>query len=266
MARGTRELPHEAWRTLPETPNRQLGWFHLRLTRQELENILNSASGEGLIEIAGDRAPDGRPLDDEDLRWRLTEKGEKLRAPRGAGFDDLRLAFFELARRYLGNVKDLSALAALLFAAGLGITVVDNGTLSHLLLIVGVWSFCLALTLSAYRDQRALTSCVNSWPRLADYRPERVKCERGGWTRTPGPAALMASATLLSLIVGWAVVWFGQNPRGDGHWLAIGIVGTGIAVAIARFYAVAERRGRRLRDAYDAELDRRRNLFAPSPS
>jgi hypothetical protein len=270
----------------------KFGWFHLKLTRKEMIQVVRSAWGAGIIELEGDRDATGQPLHYSQSRWRLTEKGWRLRSPRGAGYSDVGRSLGDFARSALANAKDLFGLAGLFLAAGLGISLTENSLLGHALLILGAWFFIFVLTLSAYWDQRALTSCVLSWSRLSTYRPERVRCETAGFLRTPGPLAILLCASILALVGFWGCLskaaksWTGHSdgqwlvdglwwtlsrfpgPIGErshwrawianGHWVAVVIATLVAAFVILAWYFIKEWRGQLLRNGWCAEVNRRR--------
>jgi hypothetical protein len=234
-----------------------MGWFNLRLTRQEVRNLIDSAKNAdpALIKLGSPVSAEMEPLPAREVKWVATEKGRELGYPRGASGADMRAALPHVVRttggKLLGSLTWAGAIGG---AIGLAITAGTPEAIAALL--VGIWITLFALVWGSLRDERGLTAMVRAWPRLEAYRPCRWKFETAT-LRTPGPYALLAAATLGLAFAGFAA--FRADGRFTGvSWIAAVICAASALAVIALAYAGWHRRSKRMQADYVDEYLRQR--------
>jgi hypothetical protein len=220
-------------------------------------DLLRFAKAQQLIMIEDGPDPAGRPLDDVDRRWILTESGRKLEAPRGAGNRDLLYRLTPSIRSTYARIPAIRNGVTFLLVSGLGLKAKTSGTLMYeILVICALLLFIGTVVYGAFRDEQALTAMARSWPRMPDYRPARWAYETTR-LRTPLPVAVFLIA---SVAAGGLVLHLLRN-RHDvslSRWVVGVAICLLLALAIGIYYVVFERRAERRRIAYRYEYEVRR--------
>jgi hypothetical protein len=235
-----------------------MGWFELRLTRQETRDLFDSAKGapgdpikleEGQAAASGDAQ-----------RWKATKGWADRGAPTAASGADMRGALPTVLKSWTGRI--LGALAGAATIAGVfGIVIKKDTPEARLLLALGAWLVVFAVVWAALRDERDLAAAARAWPRLAAYRKQRFRFETTR-LRTPLPYALVAWTTVaLGVVAFWAAHSRGKSALVDVtsvSWRTMWIVVAVLAALILLIYLIARARSRRLHALYVEEYARRR--------
>jgi hypothetical protein len=219
----------------------KLGWFKLRYTNNELQDVLDTATRYRpkvidatergrLTNATGERNPViGNVV--------LSPTGEKLTAPRGASLTDLTktgvlwtVLMWKGFDGFSGVVKLLVGLFPL---ASLAVGIVTKHYWLLVALVVMVWwTFVLAI---GYRGERALKAAALAWRRLELYRPCRYRYETHRWRHWFFPVMewlfvlLVAGTLLLWLQVSSKWSWLGWT--GDDWAMVTGWAAALLALA-----------------------------------
>jgi hypothetical protein len=169
------------------------GWFHLRLTAHELVQLVDSAQTSGHVE----RMPDYvDPLGTLVCgKYLPTDKGLKLRGPRGAGADDLREAAVVVVKQVCVTFKDWWAALGTLVAV-LGIGAFWFKAHRGELIAVAILAVLGAVLMYGTRGERELKAAALRWPRLEAYRPCRYAWQTHPWREWFSPVVILAAAGL----------------------------------------------------------------------
>jgi len=182
----------------------KLGWFVLRYTDVEFQQVLQSARRFEVIET-----PESPNFDEPVVgNVQLADNGKKLTAPRGASLLDLGnsgvRATVLMWSVFGGAEKPVTVAAGLI---GPPAALVGAWFLLHrwwvVALLLLAW-LALVLLLGA-SGERALKAAALAWPRMRYYRPCRYAWETHAWRHWFFPvvewvtAALVAGALLLGL-------------------------------------------------------------------
>jgi hypothetical protein len=214
----------------------RLGWFRLRFTNNEMQELLKSARAYKVVST-----PELPNLDKPVTgNVELTEDGKKLKPPRGASARDLGhigVATTVLLWKAYDPVSKVVTVAAwffgLLVAAGAWFAANKWWALAALLLFW--WAVVLSF---GWRGEKRLQHAANAWGRLKAYRRARWDFETHGWRHEFFPVvewlvpALVALALLLGtpeaywlggaaaalVLLGVGVYWWRIRPLRD-EWL-----------------------------------------------
>jgi hypothetical protein len=248
-------------RSINESSGR-LGWFHLRLTRQECDDLYTSAVARRLIEPAPNETFPPSSDQPEDVVYRLTDAGEQLKAPRGAGIADWVKRAPEVIERLYKIANIIFGTAVTTVLGGVGVALAAKTPQAFVACIWGAWGILLAFVVGAYQDERGLRACAKAWPRMEFYRPKRYKQARSV-LRTPLPFAILVWMAL-------AAAW-GSAKLIRAHWTPPEPVPSVwvralLAAAAANLVVliVLLLRSARMREAYRGEYRRRRPEFWPA--
>jgi hypothetical protein len=167
-----------------------LWWFHLRLTRREAADAMQSAYVHKLIEALDGTV--GKVIEHPDVRWACTDEGRKLaRVPRGAGEGD----FLSRLTEGVAAWKIAAGLVAI-FTTGVVATVVawfiakvlptksDKLLASEIALVAIAVGWIWLLSWAALRDERILTAMMRSWTRCHASSASTAGGSSGRW-RSP---------------------------------------------------------------------------------
>jgi hypothetical protein len=238
----------------------RLGWFHLRLTRQECLDLFVAAESEGFIEPASTELHPTTSNDPADVVWKLTDKGRGTSAPLGGGARDTAkrtpaavVKVFKVAN----GLPGAAVITAVVATVGLAIT--EGSAEAQSLLILGLWGIVLALVVGAYSDEKALRAGAKAWPRMEHYRPARYR-HATDWMRTPMPFAVFVVATV-GAVVSIAAILLGDRtpPEPLPASLKTGaLIVVGLTVVFTVALGISSRRSRA---AYQDEYKKRRPPF-----
>jgi hypothetical protein len=217
----------------------RLGWFHLRYTAKELQNVLKSARRYDVIETPGSSTFDDRVTGDV----RLTSDGKRLTPPRGASVADFRhVATQTTALMWdviAGAEKPVARLAALV--AGLGVVGAwASGNWRLLAWVAWLW-IVIAQVLVA-KNELELKAAAQTWPRLKQYREHRYAWETHAWRHWFFPVVRALVAGLVACAV---FVW--QRPA--SYWLSAASAGVAAVGLAIYFWKVGPLRRRWLAEA-----------------
>jgi hypothetical protein len=191
----------------------QLGWFVLRYTDGELQDVLQTARSFGAIDT-----PNSAGLDEPvHGNVELADDAKKLKAPRGASLLDLGKngvwATVLMWNIFGGAEKPVVTAAGLIgppaLAAGAWFLTRRWWVVAALLLI---W-LAIVLFFGA-RGERDLKAAAKSWPRLQAYRPWRYTFDTHAWRQWFFPLAEWFFAALISgavLIGGREAIYLGAS-------------------------------------------------------
>ena len=223
----------------------KLGWFKLRYTNNELQQVLDTADrfAPAVIEAA-------KRGDVTDLATRrtnpvignvkLTERtGEKLSAPRGGSLTDLGktgVLWTVLMWKGFSGFSIIVKAAIVLFPFAGGSVAFfkapGNSWVAVALVVQVWWTFVLVV---GWRSEYALKAAALAWPRLKDYRPCRYQFETHPWRHWFFP---LVEWLVVLLAMGALLLWQQVSPKwsllgwsGD-DWAAVaGVAAALLAVA-----------------------------------
>jgi hypothetical protein len=227
-----------------ESMQGKLGWFKLRYTNNELQQILDTADryrpkvisapkrGDVMDPVTGEPKPVTGNVE-------LTEKGETIHAPRGASPTDLG----ETGIRSTVLMWEAFSNSEKLVKVGVALSPIVGGVVAFLTAPVNRWAavaivvqlWWAAVLYSGWRGETALKAAALAWPRLEGYRPRRYEFETHRWRHGLFP---LLEWFVLLLALGGLLLWLEVEPAwsfwnwsGDEWAVAAGSVAALLAVA-----------------------------------
>jgi hypothetical protein len=146
-------------------------WFHLRLTKNEIDDLVTCARTEELIKLEDPSTGYAQPLSESERRWILTDAGKRYNAPRGAEPIALIERFWPTTKALYGSSKLILGGAAFLAVGVLGLNIKSGSLAAELLFIAALWLLAAVVLIGGLVNEWALKAMARSWPRLAEYRP-----------------------------------------------------------------------------------------------
>lgn len=234
-----------------------MGWFELRLTFQETDDLFESAAGDPKDPIVkSPRQPEN--ADRASTVWKTTQPWARRGRPRGASGRDMLArvptAFTTTASKYFAAATAIAAVGSIA-----GVKVAAGSPEAWLMAAVVVWVGLVGLAVVCLRDQGDLTAAALAWDRMRAYRPARWKFEQQP-LRAAAPHALIAVATIgLAVMVFWT--FKARHKLTDVPWRTAWIAAAALMTVTVAGYWLGRRRSKRLWAPVAEEQSRRRPKF-----
>jgi hypothetical protein len=204
-ARGVYEgslTQHLRWRGVTSTKELrgEVGWFWLRFAPGELQQVVEAARRDELIQPMGQAVrADGSEIAKPE--WALTDRGRTLKRTRALATRDIFFRLRSLLQPALSGIEKQARTVALVLAAVPGVAAalgVINVAIGAGLALVGIVSAIVFA--SALRGETALRHAAVRWPRLESCRPAVYRWQEKEWKIYQRPILLWAACAYLSAV------------------------------------------------------------------